>query len=50
MVASIPAFAVGVFWITSILLSETETVQGETADEVIVKVTVPAVISDVPGV
>ncbi len=32
------------------LLSETETVQGETAEAVIVKVTVPKEISLAPGV
>ena len=49
-VASVPAFAVGVFWMERILGSVTETVQGDVAKAVKVKVTVPAVKSVVPGV
>ena len=48
-VASFPALAV-VFCMVRILVSEAETVQGEIALAVRVKVTVPAVISVVPGV
>jgi hypothetical protein len=47
--ASLPAFAVGVFWMERILASVAETVQGEVAEAVKVKVTVPAAISIVPG-
>ena len=45
-----PAKTMGDFWIIRILLSEAETVQGEIAEAVIVKVTVPFEISDAPGV
>jgi len=48
--ASFPAFAVGVFWIVRILASVADTAQGEIAEAVKVKVTVPAVKSFVPGV
>ncbi len=48
--ASFPAFAVGVFWMLRILSSIAEIVQGEIAEAVKVKVTVPAVISDASGV
>ena len=50
MVASAPAFALGAFWMMRILLSIAETVQGEIAEAIKVKVTVPAIISSVPGV
>ena len=50
MVAFDPAFAVGVFWMVSVLLDDAEVEQGETADAVRVKVIVPAVTSDVLGV
>ena len=48
--ALLPAFAVGVFWMLRILASVAEIVQGEVAEAVNVKVTVPAVKSFVPGV
>ena len=48
--ASFPALAVGVFWMISILLSVAETVQGEIAEDVKVRVTEPDVISVTPGV
>jgi hypothetical protein len=48
--ASFPAFAVGVFWMLRILSSVAEIVQGEVAEAVKVKVTVPFVTSVVPGV
>ena len=50
MVASVPALAVGDFWIIRIFVSVDATVHGETADAVKVKVTVPALRSFVPGV
>ena len=50
VVLSVPAFAVGVFWMVRILASVAETVQGEVAKAVKVKVIVPIEISDVPGV
>ena len=50
IVTSLPAFAVGVFWIIRIFVSVAEIVQGEIADAVKVKVTVPFVKSVVPGV
>jgi hypothetical protein len=50
IVASFPALAVGVFLIIRILVSDVEAVQGETAEAVKVNVTVPALISAVPGV
>jgi hypothetical protein len=48
--ASFPAFAVGVFWMLRILASVAETVQGEVAEAVKVKVTVPNEMSVAPGV
>ncbi len=48
--ASFPALAVGIFWMLRILLSVAEIVQGEIAEAVKVKVTVPVLISIVPGV
>ena len=48
--ASFPALAVGVFWIVRILASVAEMVQGEVAEAFNVRVTVPAVISSIPGV
>jgi len=49
MEASFPALAVGAFWMLRIIASVAETVQGEVAEAVKVKVTVPAIISIVPG-
>ena len=48
--ASFPAFAVGIFWMLRILASVAETVQGEVAEAVKVRVTEPDVISATPGV
>ena len=48
--ASVPALAVGDFWIIRIFVSVDATVHGETAVAVRVIVTVPALISVVPGV
>jgi hypothetical protein len=48
--ASFPALAVGVFWMVRIIASVAEIVQGEVAEAVKVKVTVPALKSVVPGV
>ena len=50
IVASFPAFATGVFRMISVLLSDAGCVQGKTAEAVNVKVTFPAIMSDVPGV
>ncbi len=50
MVASFPAFATGNLRMTSILLSDVEFTHGEIAVAVSVKVTVPLVMSVVPGV
>jgi len=50
ILASTPALAVGVFRMFRIMLSEAETVHGDIAEAVSVKVTVPAVISAAPGV
>jgi hypothetical protein len=50
MVASVPALAVGFILIIRVLLSDAEAVQGEIDETVRVNVTVPAVISAVPGV
>ena len=49
MEASFPALAVGAFWMLRIIASVAETVQGEVAEAVKVKVTDPAIISIVPG-
>ena len=48
--ASFPALAVGVFWMVRIIASVAEMLQGEVAEAIKVKVTVPAVKSFVPGV
>ena len=48
--ASLPAFAVGVFWMLRIIASVAEMVQGEVAEADKVKVTVPKEMSVVPGV
>ncbi len=50
IVASLPAFAVGVFWMVRIISSEAEIVHGEIAEAVNVRVTEPDVISVIPGV
>jgi len=48
--ASLPALAVGAFWMVRIIASVAETVQGEVAEAVNVRVTEPDVISATPGV
>jgi len=48
--ASFPAFAVGVFWMLRIIASVAETMQGEIAEVVNVRVTEPDAISATPGV
>ena len=50
MEASFPALAVGAFWMVRIIASVAETVQGEVAEAVKVRVTEPDVISATPGV